>query len=142
MLEARRMPWPALPSVLFWSKREGRMLALYHYDRSTAAQRVRLALEEKGLAWESLVVDTAEGDASQLPARYHELNPKGLVPVLVHDGRALSESLVILEYLEDVFAEPSLRPAAPFERARMRLRLTRNKDMGDPCARASRRPVR
>lgn len=96
------------------------MLALYHYDRSTAAQRVRLALEEKGLTWESIVVDTADGDASQLPAGYHALNPKGLVPVLIHEGRAISESLVILEYLEDVFAEPSLRPAAAFERARMR----------------------
>lgn len=95
-------------------------LALYHYDRSTAAQRVRLALEEKGLAWDSIVVDTAEGDAAQLPAGYHALNPKGLVPVLIHAGRAISESNVILEYLEDAFPAPALRPAAPFERARMR----------------------
>jgi glutathione S-transferase len=95
-------------------------LTLYHYDRSTACQRVRLALEEKGLAWESHVVDTARGDASQLPGNYHEINPSGLVPALVHDGRAVAESLVILEYLEDAFPEVPLRPADPYARALMR----------------------
>jgi glutathione S-transferase len=97
------------------------MLTLYHYDRSTAAQRVRLALEEKGIPWASVIVDTARGDVENLPDDYHRLNPKGLVPVIIHGGRAIPESLVILEYLEDAFDAVPLRPAAPHERARMRL---------------------
>jgi glutathione S-transferase len=101
------------------------MLTLYHYDRSTAAQRVRLALEEKGIPWRSLIVDTARGDVENLPEDYHRLNPKGLVPVIIHDGAAIPESLVILEYLEDAFDAVPLRPAAPAERARMRLWMRR-----------------
>jgi glutathione S-transferase len=97
------------------------MLTLFHYDRSTAAQRVRLALEEKAIPWESVVVDTARGDVANLPADYHRLNPKGLVPVIIHDGTPIPESLVILEYLEDVFPSKALRPESPEERARMRL---------------------
>ena len=101
------------------------MLTLYHYDRSTAAQRVRLALEEKGIAWESIVVDTARGDVEELPEDYHRLNPKGLIPVIIHDGRAIPESLVILEYLEDTFGDVPLRPSDPTERAQMRLWMRR-----------------
>jgi glutathione S-transferase len=101
------------------------MLTLYHYDRSTAAQRVRLALEEKSIPWRSIVVDTARGDVEDLPEDYHRLNPKGLVPVIIHDGVAIPESLVILEYLEDVFPAVPLRPNAPEERARMRLWMRR-----------------
>jgi glutathione S-transferase len=97
------------------------MLTLYHYDRSTAAQRVRLALEEKGIPWSSVIVDTARGDVENLPDDYHRLNPKGLVPVVIHDGAAIPESLVILEYLEDAFDGAPLRPVSPVERARMRL---------------------
>ncbi len=105
------------------------MLTLYHYDRSTAAQRVRLALEEKAIPWESVIVDTARGDVDQLPEDYHRLNPKGLVPVIIRDRVAIPESLVILEYLEDAFPEPPLRPASPEARARMRL-WTRRIDEG------------
>jgi glutathione S-transferase len=104
------------------------MLTLYHYDRSTACQRVRLALEEKGLAYESVIVDTAGGDAGALPAGYHEISPRGLVPALAHDGHAIAESLVILEYLEDAFAEAPLRPAAAHERALMRQWMRRIDD--------------
>jgi len=104
------------------------VLTLYHYDRSTACQRVRLALEEKGLSYESVVVDTARGDAGALPANYHELNPKGLVPAIVDDGKAVAESLVILEYLEDAFPEPALRPADPHGRAVMRQWMRRIDD--------------
>lgn len=97
------------------------MLTLYHYDRSTAAQRVRLLLEEKELPWKSVIVDTARGDVEQLPEDFHRLNPKGLVPVILNNGAAIAESLVILEYLEDAFPEPSYRPQSPEARARMRL---------------------
>jgi len=97
------------------------MLTLYHYDRSTAAQRVRLALEEKGIPWQSVIVDTARGDVENLPEDYHRLNPKGLVPVIIHEGVAIPESLVILEYLEDAFDDAPRRPQSPAARARMRL---------------------
>jgi glutathione S-transferase len=104
------------------------MLTRYHYDRSTASQRVRLALEEKGLAWESVVVDTARGDVEQLPKNYHQLNPKGLVPVIVDNGVAIPESLVILEYLEDSHPQAALRADDPAGRARMRLWMRRIDD--------------
>lgn len=104
------------------------MLTLYHYDRSTAAQRVRLALEEKRLPWESVIVDTARGDVDELPPDYHRLNPKGLVPVVIDRGDAIPESLVILEYLEDAYPEVPLRPTAPEARARMRLWMRRIDD--------------
>jgi glutathione S-transferase len=97
------------------------MLALYHFDRSTAAQKVRLALAEKNLPWESRCVDPALDKHQQHDPEYLKLNPRGLVPTLVHEGRVVRESQVILEYLEDVFPAPPLRPADPVERARMRL---------------------
>lgn len=104
------------------------MLTLYHYDRSTAAQRVRLLLEEKGLDWQSVIVDTARGDVDQLPDDYHRLNPKGLVPVIIANGAAIPESLVILEYLEDAFPDPAFRPATAEARAAMRLWMRRIDD--------------
>ncbi len=104
------------------------MLTLFHYDRSTAAQRVRLLIEEKGLEWESVIVDTSRGDVDQLPENYHELNPKGLVPVVVRNGRGIAESNIILEYLEDAFPETSFRPENPEDRAAMRLWMRRIDD--------------
>lgn len=104
------------------------MLTLYHYDRSTAAQRVRLLLDEKGLPWKSVIVDTARGDIEQLPENYHEINPKGLVPAIENKGVGIAESLVILEYLEDAFPETSFRPASAEDRAIMRLWMRRIDD--------------
>ena len=97
------------------------MLELYHYDRSTAAQKIRIALAEKGLDWESRIVNTKVGVREHLKPEYLQLNPRGLVPTLVHDGHPIRESQVILEYLEDAFPEHSLRPENPVERAEMRL---------------------
>lgn len=105
------------------------MLTLYHYDRSTAAQRVRLTLEEKGLPWSSIIVDTARGDVDELPEDYHRLNPKGLIPVIVDGGVAIPESLVIQEYLEDRYPQTPLRAEDAVARARMRL-WTRRIDEG------------
>ena len=96
------------------------MLRLYHYDRSTAAQRARLLIEEKGLTWESVIVDTARGDVDDLPANYHDLNPKGLVPAVENNGRAIAESTIILEYLEDAFPQTSFRPVSAEDRAMTR----------------------
>ena len=105
------------------------MLTLYHYDRSTAAQRVRLGLEEKQIEWRSEIVDTAMGDASSRPEGFHKLNPKGLIPLLVHDEFALPESTLILEYLEEAFPDHTrLTPNSPQDRARMRLWMRRIED--------------
>jgi glutathione S-transferase len=104
------------------------VLTLYHYDRSTAAQRVRLLIEEKGLPWTSVIVDTARGDVDELPDNYHELNPKGLVPVVENKGVGIAESNVILEYLEDAFPETSFRPVSAEDRAQMRLWMKRIDD--------------
>jgi len=111
------------------------MLTLYHYDRSTAAQRVRLLIEEKGLEWNSVIVDTATGDVGQLPPNYHDLNPKGLVPAIENNGRGICESVILLEYLEDAFPETSFRPKSAEDRADMRLWMNR---IGDGIHVASR----
>ena len=98
------------------------MLTLYHYDRSSAAQRVRLGLEEKKLKWKSIIVDTAMGDASQRPDDFHIYNPKGLIPLLRDGNFTIPESTLILEYLEDAFPNDiKLRPQHPKEVAKMRL---------------------
>jgi glutathione S-transferase len=98
------------------------MLTLFHYDRTSAAQRVRLCLEEKSIPWESIIVDTALGDIDQLPKNFYELNPKGLVPVIIDDNLAIPESLVIIEYLEERYGgDPKLKPTRPEDLAQMRL---------------------
>jgi len=97
------------------------MLELYHFDRSTAAQKVRIALAEKGLDWEGHYINTGFDKRDQHDPEYLKLNPRGVVPTLVHDGRVIRESNVILEYLDDAFPSHPLRPEDPFERAEMRL---------------------
>lgn len=95
------------------------MLTLYQYGNSVCAQKVRVTLCEKGLAWETRNVDLFR--AEQYDPAYLKLNPKGLVPTLVHDGAPIIESTLICEYLEDAFPIPPLVPEDPLERARMRL---------------------
>ncbi|MGB0632088.1 MAG: glutathione S-transferase family protein [Alphaproteobacteria bacterium] len=99
------------------------MLTLYHNNMSSCSQKVRLALAEKDLDWEGRHLDLRAGD-TQTDA-YLELNPKGVVPTLDHDGLIVRESNVILEYLEDAFPEPSLRPVNPYGKAEMRLWMKR-----------------
>jgi len=94
------------------------MLELYHATHSTCSQKVRICLAEKGLAWTSHHLDLRAFE--QLKPEFLALNPDAVVPVLVHDGRIIRESLVINEYLDDAFARPALRPAEPYARARMR----------------------
>jgi glutathione S-transferase len=90
------------------------------YD-SPFPTRVRLLLMAKGLDVEIIQPPGFHGDGLT-KEEYLKVNPIGRVPALVlDDGRALPESEVICEYLEDAYPEPSLRPADPFERARMRL---------------------
>jgi glutathione S-transferase len=92
------------------------MLELYHFPGAICAQKVRIALAEKNLSWESRVT------LSELRSpEYLKLNPHGYVPTLVHDGNVITESRVINEYIDDAFPAPALLPAAPFDRARVRL---------------------
>ena len=95
------------------------MLTLYHHNLSVCAQKVRLALAEKGLDWVDKSVDLMKGE--HLTPDYLALNPKGVVPTLVDGGSPVIESTLILEYLEDAYPEHPLRPADPHERARMRV---------------------
>ncbi len=96
---------------------------LYHNDMSSCAQKVRVCLAEKGLEWESTHLDLRAGDQQQ--PDYLKLNPKGVVPTLLDGGNCVRESNVILEYLEDEYPEPPLRPATSMGRARMRLWMKR-----------------
>src|SRR5262249_48646098 len=94
------------------------MMVLHHGWRSSASRRVRLCLEEKGLAYESHVVDMANMEHHS--PDYLKINPLGVIPTLVHDGKPLHESGTICEYLDESFPDPPLRPQTPYERGEMR----------------------
>jgi len=91
---------------------------LYHYWRSSSAWRVRWALAIKGIAFESAIVDLAAGQ--QLGADQRARNPIAHVPTLEIDGLTLSESVAILEYLDDTRPTPALYPTSAAARARTR----------------------
>ena len=93
-------------------------MELYSHPLSPASQRVRLALAAKGLEWELKDVDLPNKE--NLEPWYLELNSLGMLPTLVDNGRAINESSVICEYLEDAHPEPSLRPTDLGKRAKMR----------------------
>ena len=95
------------------------MLVLHHAWRSSASRRVRLCLAEKGLEFESHVVDMMNMEHHS--PEYLKINPNGVIPTLIlGDGRSLYESGTICEYLDEAYPEPPLRPADPYERAVMR----------------------
>jgi glutathione S-transferase len=94
------------------------MITLYHHNISVCAQKVRIALDEKRLPYVGREVDLMKQE--HLSPDFLKLNPKGLVPVLVHEGVPISESTIILEYLEDAFPEKPLRPQSSLGKARMR----------------------
>ena len=93
-------------------------MKLYHYYRSSASYRVRIALNLKGLPYEAVAVDLLK--SAQRSAEFLALNPEGLVPVLVEGERALTQSLAIIEYLEETCPQPPLLPRDPPGRARVR----------------------
>lgn len=93
-------------------------IVLYHAWKSSASRRVRLFLEEKGLEYERREVDLSRQE--QHSAAYLAVNPLGVVPTMIHDGRPLHESGTICEYLDAVFPDPPLRPEDPYDLALMR----------------------
>lgn len=93
---------------------------LHGYWRSSAAWRVRIALHLKGLAWEPVPVHLVRDGGEQRMPAFRRLNPQGLVPALEIDGLVLTQSLAIIEYLDETRPTPPLLPAEPAARARVR----------------------
>ena len=93
-------------------------LTLYHLNISTCSQKVRIALAEKGLAYEGRQLDRSK--LEHLSDWYLKINPNGVAPSLVHNGAPVIDSSVICEYLDEVFPDPPLSPPSPLGRAQMR----------------------
>lgn len=98
----------------------GQDLVLYGYWRSSAAYRVRIALNLKGLAYESRAVHLVNNGGEQHAPDFQALNPQELVPCLVDRGHVLTQSMAILEYLDDTHPAVPLLPTDPAGRARVR----------------------
>jgi glutathione S-transferase len=103
------------------------VITLYNAARCPYAARARIVLAEKGIE-----VEVVEIDLSDRPAWFYEKNATGRVPVIEEDGRALPESAVIMEFLEERYPEPPLLPADPADRAAVRLLIFRDHDLTDP----------
>ncbi|MEM6485544.1 MAG: glutathione S-transferase family protein [Pseudomonadota bacterium] len=89
-------------------------LHLFHFSESTCSQKTRIFLRLKGLSWESHHINLAKKE--QLKPFFMGINPRGLVPVLIHDGKVIIESNDILQYLEASFPNPPLIPSRDSER--------------------------
>jgi maleylpyruvate isomerase len=98
------------------------MTTLYNYFRSSAAYRVRIALNLKGIAYENVFVHLTRGGGEQFSESYRSKNPQQLIPALSEGGDTLTQSLAIMEYLEEQYPQIALLPAAHLtvERARVR----------------------
>ncbi len=95
-------------------------MKLYTFFRSSASYRVRIALNLKGLTYEQVPIHLRRGGGEQFAASYKTINPQALVPALEDDGRILTQSLAIIEYLEERHPKPALLPADPADRALVR----------------------
>lgn len=95
-------------------------LQLYSYWRSSAAYRVRIGLNLKGLAYDIVPVHLLRDGGQQHSDEFRQVNPQELVPVLGHGQRRLGQSLAILEYLDEMWPEPRLLPSTARERQRVR----------------------
>lgn len=93
-------------------------MKLYTYFRSSAAYRVRIALNLKGIDYESVPVDLRPGAHRQQD--YLALNPQGLIPALEDGGAVIGQSLAVIEYLEETRPSPPLLPRSPRDRAQVR----------------------
>ena len=96
------------------------MRKLYGYFRSSAAYRVRIALNLKGLDYESAIVHLTKNGGEQFAPEYRALNPQALVPLLQDDEVTLTQSLAIIEYLDEVYPKPTFLPELAAERAQVR----------------------
>jgi glutathione S-transferase len=94
------------------------MLELYNFSQSTCSLKVRICLEEKGLVWVDRRLVSKSHD--HLTDWYLKLNPNGVVPTLLHNGRPVYESSVILQYLDQIHPETPLVPGDAYEQAKMR----------------------
>ena len=95
-------------------------MKLYGYFRSSATYRTRIALNFKGLPWEAVLVDLRAPVNAQHDPQFRALNPQGLIPVLTNGPYTLTQSLAIIEYLEETHPEPPLLPRPAPERAQVR----------------------
>jgi len=93
-------------------------MKLYTFFRSSASFRVRIALNLKGIAWESVPVNLPKSE--HVEAKFKVINPQGLVPALDDSGKLLSQSLAIMEYLDETYPGARLLPADPADRAYVR----------------------
>jgi glutathione S-transferase len=94
-------------------------LTLYKYRNSICTQKVLITLAEKAIACEGVEINLFRNE--QYDPAYLRINPKGVVPSLVHDGKVVIESTLICEYLDECFPQPRLVPLDPHGKARMRL---------------------
>jgi maleylacetoacetate isomerase len=95
-------------------------MKLYTFFRSSASYRVRIALNLKGLSYEQVSIHLRRGGGEQLQSAYRSINPQALVPTLDDRGRILTQSLAIIEYLEETHPLPPLLPRDPLDRALVR----------------------
>lgn len=109
------------------------MIELYSFPTSTCSLKVRICLAEKGMEYKEHRL--SPGENGHLTDAYLRMNPNGVVPTLVHDGTVVIDSSVILEYLDEVFPEPSFSPASPADRAKMRAWLRFFEEKPTPAVR-------
>ncbi|MBC7742412.1 MAG: maleylacetoacetate isomerase [Bdellovibrionaceae bacterium] len=96
-------------------------LTLYNYFRSSTSYRVRIALHLKNLKFEYIPVHLINEGGEQNNPEYRKINPTGGVPTLMHDQKAISQTVAILEYLDEAFPETQrLYPSDPFAKAKVR----------------------
>jgi len=95
-------------------------MKLYTFFRSSASYRVRIALNFKGTGYEQIPIHLRRGGGEQLMPAYKAINPQALVPALENNGRILTQSLAIIEYLEETYPNPPLLPKDPADKALVR----------------------
>lgn len=95
-------------------------MKLYDYFRSTACYRVRIALALKNISYEKIPIHLVNQGGEQFFPTYLEINPQGLVPALSSNNQFFTQSLAIIEYLDELIPEPSLLPKSALDRAQVR----------------------
>jgi maleylacetoacetate isomerase len=95
-------------------------MKLYTFFRSSASYRVRIALNLKGIAYEQAPIHLRRGGGEQLTAAYRAVNPQALVPALEDNGRIFTQSLAIIEYIDEKHPNPPLLPTDPADKALVR----------------------